>query len=121
MGLAVYIGGWARAILGALGVSTEAPAERVFEFKIEDGKVAEEMRVIRVTQGDFIILRWTTDRRINIHLHGYDIEKQAGPKSVTQFAFLAYASGRFPMMMHGTGGEELDEQGPLMRPVVTPP
>ena len=84
----------------ATGMPPEGPAERVFDLRIEDGKVAEDMRVVRVTQGDTVRLRWTTGAPVVLHLHGYDIEKRVAPGEVTEFAFTARATGRFPVNAH---------------------
>ncbi len=84
----------------ATGMAPEGPAERVFDLRIEDGKVAEDMRVVRVTQGDTVRLRWTTGAPVVLHLHGYDIEKRVAPGEVTEFAFMARATGRFPVNAH---------------------
>jgi hypothetical protein len=74
--------------------------EITFELKIEKGRVAPNMRLIRVKQGDVVKLRWTTDRPITLHLHGYDIEKKVEPGTVTEMAFTARAAGRFPVEEH---------------------
>ncbi len=87
----------------ATGMAPEGPAERVFDLRIEDGKVAENMRVVRVTQGDTVRLRWTTGAPVVLHLHGYDIEKEVTPGEVTEFAFTARATGRFPVNVHREG------------------
>src|SRR5260221_9276079 len=49
-------------------------AELTFDLQIERGRVAENMSVIRVKQGDVVRLRWSTDRSIILHLYGYDIK-----------------------------------------------
>ena len=54
-------------------------AEVTFDLKIEKGRVAQSMRLIRVKQGDAVRLRWSTDRPIVLHLHGYDIEIKVEP------------------------------------------
>jgi hypothetical protein len=77
----------------------QAP-EVVFDLKIEKGRVAQNMRLIRVKQGDAVKLRWTSDRPIALHLHGYDIEKKVEPGTVTEMAFEARAAGRFPVEEH---------------------
>jgi hypothetical protein len=77
-------------------------AEVTFDLKIENGQVAKNMRLIRVKQGDAVTLRWTTDRPIVLHLHGYDIEKKVEPGAVTEMAFLARATGRFSVEEHKT-------------------
>ena len=75
-------------------------AEVAFDLRIEKGRVAKNMRTIRVKQGDAVTLRWTTDRQIVLHLHGYDIEKKVEPGAVTEMAFVARATGRFSVEEH---------------------
>ena len=75
-------------------------AELTFDLQIEKGRVAKNMRLIRVQQGDAVTLRWTSDRPIVLHLHGYDIEAKVVPGAVTEMAFLARATGRFSVEEH---------------------
>jgi hypothetical protein len=82
--------------------ATVHAADLAFDLKIEKGRVAKNMRLIRVRQGDAVTLRWTTDRPIVLHLHGYDIEKKVVPGAVTEMAFLARATGRFSVEEHKT-------------------
>jgi FtsP/CotA-like multicopper oxidase with cupredoxin domain len=75
------------------------------------------MRLIRVKEGDVVRLRWTTDQPVIVHLHGYDIEQLLVPGGVTELAFTAYATGRFPVHIHapqerGAGGAH--EEAPLV-------
>ena len=53
--------------------------ELTFDLKVERGQVAQNMRLIRVKQGDVVRLRWSTDRPMDLHLHGYDIEQKIEP------------------------------------------
>ena len=76
------------------------PTDVVFDLRIEKGRVAQKMRLIRVTQGDAVRLRWTTDRPIILHLHGYDIESMVEPGAVAEMAFVARATGRFSVEEH---------------------
>jgi hypothetical protein len=82
-----------------------AAAELTFDIKIERGRVADRMRLIRVNEGDVVKLRWTSDQPLVLHLHGYDIEKRIAAGAVTEFVLTAYATGRFPIHIHeqGTG------------------
>lgn len=98
--------------------AAEEPAEKVFELRIEGGRVAEEMRVIRVTQDDSVVLRWTTDAPIALHLHGYEIEKEVTPGTTAVFAFKAFATGRYPVFSHGEGDAHDDD--PVVRIDVYP-
>ena len=83
-----------------LAAETDSPVERVFLLKVQDQRVALDMRVIRVKQGETVRLRWTSDRPLKLHLHGYDIEHAVTPGTVTEFSFKAYATSRFPINVH---------------------
>ena len=103
-------------------VATAQPAEVTFELKIEKGRVAQNMRLIRVKQGDAVRLRWSTDRPIALHLHGYDIEIKVEPGKTADMAFTARATGRFPVEEHKSdarGGHSHGE-APLARIEVYP-
>jgi hypothetical protein len=90
------------AVLAAFQlVAQEGAAEtRAFELAVRDGKLPAEQRVIRVRQGDDVTLRWTTDKSLTIHLHGYDIEMPLAPAAAVSMRFTARASGRFPVEIH---------------------
>ena len=75
-------------------------AEVTFVLRIENGHVPENMRLIRVKRNDVVKLEWSTDRPMTIHLHGYDIEKEIAPGSVTDMTFTARATGRFTVEPH---------------------
>ena len=84
-----------------LGWATIAnAADLTFDLKITGGRVAQSMRLVRVKQGDSVKLRWTSDRPIVLHLHGYDIEKKVEPGAVAEMSFLARATGRFSVEEH---------------------
>ncbi len=67
------------AIVGFASIAAAQTPEVAFDLRIEKGRVAQSMRLIRVRQGDAVKLRWTTDRPIVLHLHGYDIETKVEP------------------------------------------
>jgi plastocyanin len=90
-------------MVAANGTYTAVAAELVFDNSIEHGHVAESMRHIRVKAGDVVKLRWTTDRAVVLHLHGYDIEKPVEPGVTTEFALTTDATGRFPIYAHAQG------------------
>ncbi len=84
----------------ALGMPRLARAEtRVFEIEIKDGKVVGA-KSVRVTQGDKVILNWTSDKAVELHLHGYDIERRVGPDHPAAMSIDASATGRFPVEVH---------------------
>ena len=108
-------------VIGAASAVAQTP-EVVFDLKLEKGRVAPNMRLIRVKQGDAVKLRWTTDRSIVLHLHGYDIETKVEPGGPAEMAFTARATGRFPIEEHkpnARGGHSHGE-APLVRIEVYP-
>lgn len=89
---------------GAADTPSAGAAERVFDLRIEGGKLAKKNRVIRVTHGDAVRLRWTADAPVVLHLHGYDIERKVEPGTIAEMAFAAHATGRFSISIHGEAG-----------------
>ncbi len=87
-------------LIGMLAPARAQAADVTFDIRIDKGHVAPKMRLIRVTQGDNVRLRWTSDRPIVVHLHGYDIEKRVVPGAVAEMAFTAHATGRFGVEEH---------------------
>jgi hypothetical protein len=110
------------AIFGFVSIAAAQTAEVVFNLSIEKGRVAPNMRLVRVRQGDAVKLRWTTDRPIILHLHGYDIESKVEPGVVTEMAFTARATGRFPIEEHkpNAEGRQAHGEAPLARIEVYP-
>ncbi len=87
---------------------------------VRDGKVPENLTVIRVNRGDFVTLTWTADQPMTLHLHGYDIEREVAPGSPAEFAFRAYAAGRFPIEVHPQGEEPPADQPALVHLEIYP-
>ena len=91
------------AVLLACETASVRAAEVAFDLKIDNGKVPPNMRLIRVKQGDSVKLRWTTDRPIMLHLHGYDIEKKVDAGGSVSFAFPAKIGGVFEVELEDRG------------------
>jgi len=75
---------------------------RFIALSIRGGVLPADQRLIRVRQGDEVTLQWTTDKKVTIHLHGYDIETALTPDAPATIRFSARATGRFPIEVHGT-------------------
>lgn len=98
-------------------------AELTFNLRIEDGRVPDDMRVVRVKQGDVVTLRWRVDQPVILHLHGYDIDRRVEPGAVGEMRFTAGATGRFPVHAHPVGarpGSRAQEEAPLVYVEVYP-
>ena len=80
-----------------------AAAERPFDVVLVDGKASAAQRTLRVAKGDHVMLRWTSDRPIVLHLHGYDIEMSVPGKGGATMRFQAAIAGRFAVSEHGRG------------------
>ena len=97
---------WIRSIIAAgllaLGPASDAAraAEVSYVLAIANGKVPDNMRLIRVKQNDIVKLKWSADKPMSVHLHGYDIEREIKPGSVTEMSFTARATGRFTIEPH---------------------
>ena len=104
------------ALVACIAPSGALAAELTFDLHIERGRVPENMRIIRVKQGDVVKLRCTADRRTTLHLHGYDIELRIEPRATRELSFAARATGRFPLHVHGPterSGSHAHEEPPL--------
>jgi len=72
---------------------------------------AADRKVVRVKQGETVVLRWTSDEDAELHLHGYDITAEIKRDHPVVMAFQAYATGRFPITAHGFGADHSDHGG----------
>ena len=89
-------------VLSLLGtvISDAGGAEVTYVLAVANGRVPENMRLIRVKQNDVVKLQWRTDKPMSVHLHGYDIEREIKPGAVTDMTFTARATGRFTIEHH---------------------
>ena len=92
------------ALLSSLVATAVLAAQQVFELELADGKLAKPGMTIRVARGDEVVLRWTSDRPIALHLHGYDIEASVPAGGTATMRFAASVAGRFPVSEHRHGG-----------------
>jgi hypothetical protein len=96
-------------------------ADVTLNVPIEHGRVPESQRRIRVSEGDVVHLRFTVDRPMTLHLHGYDIEQRVEPGSVGTLNFEARATGRFALHAHDAGGgRATHEEAPTLYVEVYP-
>jgi heme/copper-type cytochrome/quinol oxidase subunit 2 len=77
---------------------TGAPREMTIDLAVEDGAMTPEE--IEVGEGDRVRLRVTSDEQMEIHLHGYDIEREITPGETATLSFEADLTGRFEIEDH---------------------
>ncbi len=92
---------------GGAAARAENPDRQVFDLHIENDRLAQAQKVIRVRKGDVVELRWTADKPTAIHVHGYDLRARAVPNAAEKTVFEARATGRFPATIHGKGGKHV--------------
>ncbi len=77
---------------------TAAPGQRSFDLEIRgDGMSPDE---VSVREGDRVTVNVTSDRLVEIHVHGYDLEREVEPGETADLSFEADLTGRFPMEDH---------------------
>ncbi len=86
--------------------------ERTFELTISRGHLDPAQDTIRVTQGDMVRFIWSSDKAVEVHLHGYDLLVDVPPGEPVEQQFEAHASGRFPVSLHDSGSGH--DHGPLV-------
>ena len=99
------VGGCAAAGLARLAQAAPAdkPGEKAFNLSLRNGRLESKNNTLRVRRGERVELRFSTDRPIQLHLHGYDIEAGASPESPATISFTADIPGRFPVSEHAHG------------------
>lgn len=90
------------ATLTRMAIAQDGP-HRVVDLRIENRKVVAPKGAIRVVEGDEVELRCTSDERVELHLHGYDLKLQVRPGEPATLVIKAHATGRFPITSHRWG------------------
>ena len=92
-------------------VAADGVRHKVLTLSIVKGAVAGVGDTLRVQQGDDVELRWSSDKPMELHLHGYDIEVKVSPQAPAVMSFKANIPGRFPVEPHG---QELRHHRPVL-------
>lgn len=83
-----------------LAAAQDGP-QRVIDVRIENRKVVVPDGAIRITEGELVELRWTSDEAVDLHIHGYDLGISVEPDEPARMVLEAHATGRFPIASHG--------------------
>ena len=75
-----------------------ASRDRAFHVTIEDGEMSPAE--ISVDEGDRVTLRVDSDEPLELHLHGYDVEREVEPGRTSNLRFEADLTGRFEIEDH---------------------
>jgi FtsP/CotA-like multicopper oxidase with cupredoxin domain len=102
------------AVVGtSWAAAASAQEARHFDLAMTAGTVAPEWHTLRVKQGDSVELRWTSERPVRLHLHGYDLELTVKPGEPAVMAFKAAMAGRFGLstVRDEPGGGRVHQHG----------
>ena len=83
---------------GPSQISPDAPRERTIDLAVENGAMTPDE--VEVGEGDRVRLRVTSDEPLEIHLHGYDLEREVAAGEPATLSFEADLTGRFEMEDH---------------------
>jgi pullulanase/glycogen debranching enzyme len=99
LALLLLLGGCAGKAPSAAGSSGTAKAQRI-EVSIAKGKISGATGRVQVATGTAVTLVVTSDVADEVHLHGYDIEKELVPGKPTTLQFTATLTGVFEVELH---------------------
>lgn len=83
---------------------TPTPQDNIksFELIIKNKKIVNGQETIKVTQGDDVMIRITSDEPEELHLHGYDFSVELEKDTPVELKFNANLSGRFPFELENS-------------------
>jgi Multicopper oxidase len=80
--------------------SSEPAQPQAFRINVKGGVVDGDTQTFTVKKNDHVRIVVSSDAPDQIHLHGYDIEKEATPGNPARFEFKANVEGAFIMESH---------------------
>lgn len=80
-----------------------APAPAADEIVVKGGKAEGGVQRVVVKKGDTVRLLVSSDAEHEIHLHGYDIARDATPGKPARYRFKADVEGVFEIELEDTG------------------
>lgn len=80
---------------------SSSPSGTSVEVTIADGKVTPDpSRKVKVATGDEVRISVTSDHADEVHVHGYDIEKEVSAGGTVTIDFTADIPGQFEVEVH---------------------
>ncbi|MBJ7328986.1 MAG: hypothetical protein JHC95_03750 [Solirubrobacteraceae bacterium] len=89
----------ATATATATTVTREVESETI---RVQGGQPVGGVEDISADKGERVRITVTADTADEVHLHGYDIEREVGPGKPAVFAFTANLEGVFEMELHSS-------------------
>ena len=83
--------------------ATKSGAQQRIEVTFAHGKASGDTGRVQVAKGTSVSLVVTSDVADEVHLHGYDIEKELSPGTPVTLQFDATITGVFEVELHKAG------------------
>ena len=81
---------------------TQPPADPIRTIRVEGGQPVGGVRTLTYRNGDRIRLRVVADASDEVHVHGFDVEREVSPSEPARFDFKADIEGRFELELHSS-------------------
>jgi hypothetical protein len=107
------------ALAGCLAASAQEPVYKTFDLAIEHGLVPVGQRLIRVSKGNHVRLRITSDKAGEVQLPGYTQEAKLVPGKTASLSFVAGTTGRHPLYWQPEGEAAGKAANPNAVPLAT--
>lgn len=92
--------------IGVAAAASVCPkGHKCFSLQIAGTSLARGEKTIRIKKGDKVALAWSADHPCQVHLHGYDLKVDVPHQGTRTTMFVAHATGRFPVTLHGDNGK----------------
>jgi hypothetical protein len=85
--------------------SDDNQTEKVTRIELKQHQPVSGPRRIKVAKGDRVRIVVTSNAPDELHLHGYDIEREVAPGNPARFGFEARLEGVFQLESHKTENE----------------
>jgi FtsP/CotA-like multicopper oxidase with cupredoxin domain len=82
--------------------TVEAEDDKPVVIRVEGGEPKGGAKTITVKQGEQVRIRVVVDEPQEIHIHGYELEREATPDDPAEFEFTAELEGIFDIETHLT-------------------
>lgn len=87
------------------GGSAAKPRAAVQRIQVRGGNPVGGIERIEAKKGERMRITVSSDRPDEVHLHGYDIEKEVTPGKPVRFSFVARIEGVFEMEVHSSNAQ----------------
>jgi len=82
-----------------------AAPQKAFDLVVKGGKLVSGEALMKVRRGEQVSVRIQSDRKDEVHLHGYDLKAPIIPGETARLQFTADRTGRFGLELHKAHGE----------------